>query len=230
MSWIWSLQESKNQDTDYMQSGMDSPLRQAIQSAEALVFDFDGTLVDSNDIKRRGFDYAFEDYADRMQEIRAYCYGSNHTIRGEKFRHVVEKILGMDFTPELDAHLHKRYAEFTTESVVRASEIPGAVPFLKSIAGLHPALLSSTPTAILVEILRRRRWSDYFEIVQGAPVDKTAWLKALQAVVRCEPRKMLFFGDTDEDAKSATVAGCTFVRVRGDGGPLSIPDFTVCLP
>ena len=207
---------------------MDSAVLKAIQSARAVVFDFDGTLVDSNEIKRRGFDYAFEAYPDRMEEIRTYCYGSNHTIRGEKFRHVVEGILCIEFTAELDALLHKRYEDFTTASVAAAPEIPGAGAFVRSVASLHPALLSSTPTAILMDILQRRGWGDLFEVVQGAPVEKLAWLKALQAVVRCEPARVLFFGDTEEDAQSASNAGCTFVRVGGgtSAGPLSIPDFT----
>ena len=205
---------------------MSSELRKALQAAEAVVFDFDGTLVDSNEIKRRGFDHAFAEYPDRMEEIRSYCYGSNHTIRGEKFRHVAKMILGLEYTPELDERFHKRYADFTTESVVAAPEIPGAAAFVRNLARLHPSLLSSTPTAILVDILQRRGWADLFEIVQGAPVNKLAWLKGLQAVVRCEPRQVVFFGDTDEDARSAAESGCTFVRVRGTG-PLAIPDFRI---
>ena len=204
---------------------MMSALRTALQNAKAVVFDFDGTLVDSNDVKRRGFDHAFAEYPDRMREIREYCYGSNHTIRGEKFRYVTEKILGLEYTIELEANFHKRYAEFTTESVIAAPEIPGAGAFVRSLAALHPALLSSTPTAILIEILQRRGWQDLFSIVQGAPVNKQAWLRGLLAVVRCEPEQMVFFGDTDEDERAAAGAGCTFIRVGG-----TLPDFTGALP
>jgi beta-phosphoglucomutase-like phosphatase (HAD superfamily) len=205
---------------------MASGLRQAIQSAKAVVFDFDGTLVDSNEIKRRGFDHAFAEYPDRMREIRDYCYGNSHTIRGEKFRYVTEKILGKEYTPELDVHFHKRYADFTTENVIAAPEIPGAEAFVRSLRALHPALLSSTPTAILLDILRRRGWGDLFSIVQGAPVNKRAWLRGLQSVVRCEPGQIVFFGDTDEDAQSATAAGCTFVRVGGEAAAgIAIRDF-----
>jgi len=41
-----------------------------ISQAQALILDFDGTLVDSNPIKLKAFDLCFEKYGDRMDEIR----------------------------------------------------------------------------------------------------------------------------------------------------------------
>lgn len=204
-------------------------VRRALESSRGIVFDFDGTLVDSNEIKRRGFDYAFADYPNRMAEIRQYCYSFNHTIRGEKFRYVAERILGLQYTPELEKRFHDRYASFTTESVAGAPEIPGAETFLKSISTRPPSLLSSTPTAILVQILERRGWRSLFATVQGAPVDKRVWLIDFQRILGCQPDQVVFFGDTGEDAESGREAGCTFVRVGRDPqgpGELAIRDFT----
>ena len=204
-------------------------IRHALQSSKGVVFDFDGTLVDSNEIKRRGFDFAFAAYPDRLAEIRAYCYGFNHTVRGEKFRHVTERILGLEYTPELEKLFHERFADFTTESIVAAPEIPGAAAFVRSLAALRPALLSSTPTAILLQILDRRGWRSLFPTVQGAPVDKREWLRDFQDALGCRPEEVLFFGDTDEDANAGREAGCTFVRVgksAEDRGELAIRDFT----
>lgn len=203
-------------------------IRSAIQSAGGVVFDFDGTLVDSNNIKRQGFDFVFADYPDRMAAIREYCYGFNHTIRGEKFRHVTEQILGLRYTPELERLCHERYASFTTDSVAAAPEIPGAAAFVRSLASYRPALLSSTPTAILLQILERRGWRSLFPLVQGAPIDKRAWLEDFQRILGCQPEQLVFFGDTDEDEESGRLAGCTFVRVGRaplHAGELAVPDF-----
>jgi phosphoglycolate phosphatase len=201
---------------------------QAIRSSKGVVFDFDGTLVDSNEIKRQGFDFVFADYPDRMAEIREYCYSFNHTMRGEKFRHVTEQILGLRYTPELDRLCHERYASFTTDSVATAPEIPGAAAFVKSLSSYRPALLSSTPTTILLQILERRGWRSLFPVVQGAPIDKRVWLKDFQRALSCRPEQLVFFGDTDEDEASGRLSGCTFVRVGRDpthAGELAIPDF-----
>ena len=206
---------------------MVTAVREAVQSATAVIFDFDGTLVDSNEIKRRGFDHAFADYPESMDEIRAYCYGFNHTNRYEKFRYVTENILRIDFTPELEKRFAQRYAEFTTSSVADAPEIPGAEAFLRSLMPNRPALLSSTPTEILLMILERRGWRSLFSRVQGAPVNKREWLQEFQHSLGCTPRDLVFFGDTDEDARSAEEAGCVFIRVGRIPNPpgLAIADF-----
>src|SRR5688572_20108117 len=193
-------------------------IRQAVRSAKGVVFDFDGTLVDSNEIKRRGFDYAFAEYPHAMDEIRAYCYGFNHTNRYEKFRHVTEQILRLEFTPDLEKRLAQRYAEFTTASVAEAPEVPGAEAFLKSLMPA-PALLSSTPTDMLLTILDRRGWRGLFSIIQGAPINKRDWLRQFQRSLGCDAKDLIFFGDTDEDAQSAKEAGCVFVRVGGISTP-----------
>jgi phosphoglycolate phosphatase len=206
---------------------MSESVRQLIQSAKGLVFDFDGTLVDSNEIKRRGFDFAFADYPQFMDQIRAYCYAFNHTSRFEKFRHVTEQILHLRYTSEMEKLFAGRYAEFTTASVAQAPEIPGAEKFLRSLAARRPALLSSTPTDVLLTILERRGWRSFFSIVQGAPIEKSAWLQGFQAGLGCRPDEVVFFGDTEEDARSGHAAGCVFVRVgRGAPEEPAIPDFT----
>jgi phosphoglycolate phosphatase-like HAD superfamily hydrolase len=199
-------------------------IREAVHAARILVFDFDGTLVDSNEVKWRGFEEVFADHPAHRDRISAYCRGSNHTIRGEKFRHVCENILGIAYTPEIERVLHERYAAITTRAVAEAPEIPGALEFLRRMKGRPMALLSSTPTAILIDILGRRGWTSFFERVQGAPIDKRAWLTDLERELGCGAASIVFFGDTDEDAVAAAGAPCVFVRV-GAAAEFSIRDF-----
>ena len=201
-----------------------------VESAKAIVFDFDGTLVDSNEVKWSGFEHVFSEFSDHMAAISTYCRGSNHTIRGEKFRFVCEQILHVEYTPELERSLHERYAAYTTEGVARAPEIPGAADFVRQVSDRPTALLSSTPHEILLEILRRKDWSSMFKTIRGAPVVKRDWLSGYRETIGCAARDILFFGDTDEDAASAREFGCEFVRVGRTGGPgLAIEDFTVLL-
>jgi beta-phosphoglucomutase-like phosphatase (HAD superfamily) len=185
-----------------------------IRSARLFVFDFDGTLVDSNAIKFRGFDLTFEQYPEKLAEISAYCRQRNDVVRGEKFRHVYEQILGLDYTPERAAAAEGRYAAVTTQAVIDAREIAGAMAFLAVLEARAPiALLSNTPQDVLLRILSARHWTRFFAHVQGAPVRKSAWLTRAARARRLSPDTVVFFGDAVEDLTAAAEAECSFIGV-----------------
>ena len=86
----------------------------ALAGARAMVLDFDGTLVDSNPIKMRGFEAVFADFPERLPKIMAYCQGGPETPRGQKFKHVYEVILGRALT----AAARKRDVEYFSRTRV----------------------------------------------------------------------------------------------------------------
>ena len=188
-------------------------LAERVKVCKALAFDFDGTLVDSNTIKRSAFDVCFAEYPEHLQAIRDYCYRFNHTPRWEKFQYVTETILKKPYTEAVAKELHRRYEEATTQQVIRAPEIPGALAFLRTLPKCPALLLSSTPDAIIKQIVKARQMDGFFMEIYGAPLDKTARLADYKKMHALQEHDILFFGDTSEDAASAQKAGWPFVAV-----------------
>lgn len=182
-------------------------IREILQSTPVLILDFDGTLVDSNQIKIGAFAETFSEYEDRLNEIMAYCSAFHHTPREEKFKHVCAEILKIPYTAGLREKFLKKYADHTTAQIIAAPEIPGSLLFLKRFSAEKKfCLLSSTPGDVLISILEARGMRGYFQTVRGAPVNKTDWLEPYAG-------KGIFFGDALEDAASAREAGVVFVGV-----------------
>lgn len=188
-------------------------IKELLKKSRMLVFDFDGTLVDSVPIKLKAFDRCFEKFTAQRERIRAYCRGNNHTPRWEKFKHVYEQILRLPYTRRIERELHCCFERETTQQISRAPALPGASEFLDWVRPQYrTALLSSTPHKILLQILEKRGWANRFDEVRGAPVNKATWLKDLAG--RGFPgAQVLFFGDTPEDAGAAREAGCHFICV-----------------
>lgn len=199
-----------------------------IQTAKALIIDFDGTLVDSNPIKLKAFEKCFVDYPELFREIMAYCQTNHHVHRHEKFRFVFENILKQPYTPEIEKRLLDIYARETTEQVIAAKEIPGATKFLERfVAGRLAALFSSTPHQTLLTILERRGLKKYFTVIQGAPINKAEWIKQFIKAHRLKKEEVLFIGDSLEDALSSKKAGVPFLAVgpQKPEGTYSITNF-----
>lgn len=200
---------------------MTTDIRTKIERAKALVLDFDGTLVDSNDIKRNAFEKCFVDYPERFEAIMAYCKGNNHIPRHVKFRHAFENILKLPYTAGIEKQMLETYAAQTTSQVIAAKEIPGATKFLeKFYRQKELALLSSTPHETLLHILDKRGMKKYFGAVQGAPVDKSGWLKKFIADRGLKKEEVAFIGDSFEDLRAAKEAQIFYIGVG-----LDIPHF-----
>lgn len=192
-------------------------LRVLMRRAKTFVFDFDGRLVGSNDIKWHGFDVTFAEFSDYLDEIRHYCQRWHHIQREEKFRYVYEQILRLPYTPEIAAVLHQRFSAATTRQIIEAPEVPGAGQLLAQLSGDRMTLLlSSTPHQVLLTIVEARGWREWFNVIQGAPVDKRVWLQAFRSQADFSKEEVVFFGDTAEDAQAAQAADCTFIVIGSD--------------
>jgi phosphoglycolate phosphatase len=204
-------------------------LQDVIQNAHALIFDFDGTLVDSNKIKWEAFRICFSAFPGHLEKILEYCTQYNHVPRDEKFETVYRDILGLDYTARVREGLHEMFDQATTQRIIEAAEIPGASQFLAWAAAHHEtALLSSTPDEYLTRIIEQRGWQNYFKTLKGAPVDKAAWIQMYCREQALRGQDVVFFGDTDEDAEAARLAGCCFFSVKRpvrSGREYSIPNF-----
>lgn len=186
-----------------------------------VVFDFDGTLVDSNAIKRRGF---FDVVADepastaRMQAVLTTVQGDRHTI----FKSYVASRSASGFEgPDADA-LVLRYSDYVDARVSEAPEIPGASEMLRGLqqSGFRVFISSATPQANLASIVQRRRWGDWCDGLYGPPNCKSETLRAICAQLGIDACTIAVVGDGTDDLESAMSLGCSFFPVGDARGVL----------
>lgn len=196
---------------------------QPLADYAAFVFDFDGVLADSVEIKATAFG---ELYAPHGEDIAAQVmdHHRNHggMTRREKFLRWHKTFLDRDLNPQELEELSDRFSALVVDKVVTANEIPGAREFLSTWHGRLPLFVdSATPDNEIVEIISRRGLEQYFISVHGSDHSKVDNLRSILAENHLEPELVLFFGDAGSDLAAARACGTDFMGiVPGPDAPL----------
>lgn len=178
-----------------------------------VVFDFDGTLVDSNPIKR---DTYFEILAETpgsgavVESVLAQGSGlDRHGVLARVHAELSER--GAEPLPTHE-NLVESYSRICEERVAGCSPLPGALETLALLRATHALYLdSATPREALERVVERRGWSAHFRGVLGGPAskfDNLRWIASREGIGRDE---MLYVGDGAADLEAAERFGCWFL-------------------
>jgi phosphoglycolate phosphatase len=190
-----------------------------------VAFDFDGTLVDSNEIKRRSFFDVVAQHdpdgaiaAEVLDEIRP---GDRYAVTQEMARLLIERgRLPADADQGAWASAWAEdYGRRCEAAVSRCPEIPGAGAALAWLDGrcIPRYINSATPEASLRRTVERRSMSPGFQLVLGGPASKLANLEHIHEHAGCAKNELLMVGDGDDDRSAAADFGCPFVAVVRPG-------------
>lgn len=204
----------------------------------ALLLDFDGVIVESNDIKTRAFAEMFGEYPEHLDAIISYHQRYVGVSRYKKFTWIYQELLKQPVTETLLDTLGARFSQIVFEKVLQAPFVPGALETLASYssAGVPIFIISGTPHDELLRILETRGLKGYVTQAWGTPTEKTEAIRLIQSRYGIDTTEMLFVGDGMLDYQAATSEGVAFLA-RNSGGEatdwsslkvVNVPDLT-CL-
>ncbi len=192
----------------------------------AIVFDFDGVLVESVDVKTKAFAELYREFGDAVvANVVAYHLLHGGLSRFEKFRHFHREFLGRELTLEVEQALGQRFSVLVEDAVVASSWVPGAKEFLDAHHRRLPLYVASgTPDDELKRILARRGATDYFRGVFGSPRRKGEILRRIIVESGFDPAQVLMVGDATTDLEGAREAGTRFLGRVPSGSESPFPD------
>ncbi len=175
----------------------------------AIVFDFDGTLIDSNQVKLSAF-----------YEVTAHIPGAGAELdrifqdpdRGDRYEifTTLQARLGSD-----GAALIKAYGQ-RCETVIldklAKSRVTETLDTLKA-EGRKLFIASATPEVDLVAMLDKSDLAARFDGIHGRPAGKADILKRIMEDHDLQPSTMVLVGDGEDDCRGAAEFGCRFVGI-----------------
>jgi phosphoglycolate phosphatase-like HAD superfamily hydrolase len=179
----------------------------------AIVFDFDGVLVESNDVKTRAFELLYAEFGpDIRAQVVEYHLKNAGISRYRKFQHYQEQFLGRAYTESDGERLSKQFSRLVVDAIVEAPYVPGASEFLAEYSGkLSLFVASGTPDDELHEIVARRNMKRFFVSVNGSPPTKSSILRDIMDAHGLRRDQMLMVGDAMADLEGARSTGIPFL-------------------
>ena len=182
------------------------------------MFDFDGTLVDSNEIKREAF-FTVSDHLSSSQKIMFEILnmtdlGDRYDIFNRYSKRLKEKfkfVIGADFLVE-------KYTEICEEHVSQAESILGFDSLLNYLkkTDIKVIISSATPTITLKKIIINRKMDHFFDHIYGSPESKVEHIKKVIKDYNINPKEILYVGDSEDDMQASLISGSFFIGVGND--------------
>ncbi len=201
---------------------------------QAIIFDFDGVVVESGKIKTQAFAELYrsygEDIVDKVVQFHTHNGGMS---RYRKFRHFQQYLLNKPPLTEAEEKvLDIHFSELVMEAVIAAEAVPGAIELIRQQAEKIPLFVASgTPESELKVIVERRGLTPYFKAVRGAPALKQTIIAEILSAYALKPESVLMIGDAMADYEGAQSNGTAFLgRVHpNDSNPFpahveTVPD------
>ena len=180
---------------------------------KALILDFDGVLVESNDIKTEAFKTVFAEYPEHHRRMIDYHHRNMSLSRVEKFRYFIRECLDRGDDPALLKALLSAYSREVVDRVASCPATPGSLDFLEEFSAHLPLYLASvTPVEDLDWVLEKRSLKKYFREVFGdPPVPKKEAVVRVRVREKCRLEELLLIGDSEGDWTTARETGIGFI-------------------
>ena len=177
---------------------------------ELVVFDFDGTLCDSADVKTTAF---YDLYRDEFgpafaADVREYHLANAGISRYDKIRHIERTFIGREPSDARVEEVASKFSRLVEQAVIDAPLFDGVHEFLATPpANILVTVASATPTDELRRITDGKALSDLFHAIEGSPRSKAEIISGYISTFDVAPGRTVMVGDQPSDLAGAQGAG-----------------------
>tara|TARA_Y100001978_G_scaffold202623_1_gene224405 strand:+ start:1637 stop:2281 length:645 start_codon:yes stop_codon:yes gene_type:complete len=183
---------------------------------ETFVFDFDGTLVFSNKIKKEGFFHCVKKFKNGEKFLNDFFDGNEKFDRFFIFDNFAKTISKNEKEAELLLKdLLVEYNNYTVKKITNLKPIEGSIKLLNNLKKRKKKIYinSATPYNSLLLTLNRRKLTNYFDKIFGMEKSKIENLRKIKEHSKTDKKLMLMIGDGKDDLKAAELFKIKFYPV-----------------
>ena len=178
-----------------------------------IIFDFDGVLAESNEIRFNGFRKLFKDYPqDQVEILVDYAKSNGGVSRYKKIEYFFKEIRKEPVSDKEVDRWAAQFSELVEQDIVEAKPVEGSLEFLAEYSNrFNFAIVSGSDQAELRRVCEKRKIDHFFKMILGSPTEKKQNIADLMVSLNWEHNKSLYVGDSNNDLEAAQLNNLDFV-------------------
>ena len=185
---------------------------------KGIIFDFDGVIVESIQVKTDAFANMYNKYGKSVINKVVNHHESNGGMsRYEKIKYYHNNFLNKEITSKEIQELSDSFSKIVVDGVITSAYVQGVLDFIKKNKKNYKYYISTgTPTDEILHILDKRKISSYFTDVYGSPEKKHIHIKKIINDYEYNKSELLFIGDSPTDYNASIDCGINFILRLND--------------
>ena len=179
-----------------------------------ILWDFDGVIIDSNEIREYGFNQVLKKYSTKQkQDLISFHRLNGGLSRYAKFRYFFEEILKKPISENQVNVLANQFSLIMRERLVDTSLIiPEIIKYIEELFNLKKEMhiVSGSDNNELIELCSKINVDKYFKTINGSPTPKNELVSRIITRNNLKLSDVCLIGDAVNDFDAAKTNGITF--------------------
>jgi len=183
---------------------------------KGIIFDFDGVIAESVQVKTDAFASLYEQYGDNIvTKVIEHHEANGGMSRFEKIKLYHGFYLNKAITNEEIEDLANQFSKLVVRKVIDSPYVPGVFKYIQKCYEKYNLFISTgTPTNEMKHILIGRGIAEYFIGIHGSPEKKSVHITKIISKYNYHPDELIFYGDANTDINAAKQASIPFVLIK----------------
>ena len=185
---------------------------------KSIIFDFDGVILDSVDIKSEVFKEVFAPFGKKILDYSFNYHIKNGGIsRYEKIKHILNYFFNPSEAQVLEKSIIDQFNFLIKKKIFQANFIKGALEFIENNHDSFNMFISTgTPEKEIIDILKFKKIYHFFTAVYGSPDIKENHVEKILKNNNEKIEEYVFLGDSETDLITASKYKIKFIGVENE--------------
>ena len=188
-----------------------------IFETKIMVFDFDGVIIDSTEVKIDEYRNLFSQFTKNkttLNKIIKIYKNSAGIPRETTLKKVFKEVLGKTISNQEVENLSSDFSKRIFRRLETIELLKGFLEYLTIHKEINKHIISGAPNSDISYLIKKLNLSKHFKSIKGGPLNKENELINIRKLENVKAQDIVYFGDQKNDYIAAKSAGVGFIGIN----------------